>query len=62
MHRHFYHIISLIMDSVILLRGHSGASQLWGTLRFLKAREDFLIEWVAADTSIIVLCLAALLK
>lgn len=55
---HFFQKRSYLIDSVLLLRGHSGASQLWGTLRFLKAREDLLIEWVTADTSIFVLCLS----
>ena len=58
----FFQKRSYLIDSVLLLRGHSGASQLWGTPRFLKARENLLIEWVAADTSLFVLCLAALLN
>jgi hypothetical protein len=53
----FFHDRSLLLDSVLLLRGHSGASQLWGTPRFLKARENLLIEWVAANASIFVLWL-----
>ncbi len=48
----------MIGSAKLLLRGHSGASRLGGTPRFLKAAEDvLLIKWIAADASFFVPCL-----